>query len=117
MRGENEIVARALEEVIEAVFLARSPTPEIARALGSVVERLRERVLALRTPPSPQSGVVELYRQTETRNSAGEVVCRPFERATKAESVIEAARALASDAATEYCWRALDDALSALDKE
>jgi hypothetical protein len=104
---EKEIVALALEEVTEAVFLARSPTPEIARALGSVGERLRERVLALRTPPSPQSGgAVELYR-------CGEFW---FERDTKAEAVIEAARKWVKSPFLDEA-RELSSALSALDKE
>jgi hypothetical protein len=83
---EKEIVARALEEVLSAWF-------DFTRSDRTFGQELEARISALRrTPPSPQSGgAVELYRCVKVPVGPLYAFGEKYERATKAEAVIEAA--------------------------
>jgi hypothetical protein len=126
---ENEIVARAVEIVADAILTAEATNGPLYEAIMAKVNDLRHR-----TPPSPQSGgAVELYRRIEEEDPQGlrMYLRNRYERATKAEAVIEAARKVCEDQAAIHdksAWpqkyRAafgaiakLYDALDALDKE
>jgi hypothetical protein len=110
---EKEIVARALEEVAKAVKDA--PSLLFSSKEDWIAARLRDRADAIReSQPSP-GGARDLYRPARVGDGKGKTYTI-YERATKAEAVIEAAHEWAINP-TVGTSLALIEALSALDQE